>query len=325
VILPCLAGLRYIRVPSKAGAGARVKLVSLSGPACPVRTYALFSAALVAFCMASIGSVPEAAAASPTLERIKETATIVFSYRNGAPPFSFKDREGRVRGYSVELCVRVAAAIQKALAIPELKIDWVSLEASTRLESVASGKVDADCGTTTITLSRMQTVDFSVPVFVDGGGVLVNAKSKLARLANLKGKRIAVIGGTTTEQALVGALNAIEAPAVLVPVTNGAEGMALLTEGKVDGYAGDRTVLANLRLRARNPGALVFVAGDFSYEPYGLVLRRDDPDFKLAVNRALVNLYRTGDIDGIFQRWLGALGKPGTLLHAMFYLNTLPE
>jgi ABC-type amino acid transport substrate-binding protein len=314
-----------MRLRSAAGAGAHAKLTSIPGPVFPVRTYILFSAALVAFGMACIGVAQGAAAASPTLERIKQTGSIVFSYRNGAPPFSFKDREGRVRGYSIDLCVRVAAAIQKALAIPELKIDWVSHEASTRLEAVASGKVDADCGTTTITLSRMQTVDFSVPIFVDGGGVLVAARSKLARLANLKGKRIAVIGGTTTEQALVGALNAIDASAVLVPVTNGAEGMALLTEGKVDGYAGDRTVLANLRLRARNPGALAFVAGDFSYEPYGLALRRDDPDFKLAVNRALVNLYRTGDIDGIFQRWLGALGKPGTLLHAMFYLSTLPE
>jgi glutamate/aspartate transport system substrate-binding protein len=101
--------------------------------------------------------------------------------------------------------------------------------------------------------------------------------------------------------------------------------MTLLDRGEVDGYAGDRVVLANLKLRAPNPNALAFVNGDFSYEPYGIAVRRDDPDFKLAVNRALVGLYRTGDIDGIFQRWLGALGRPGTLLHAMFYLNTLPE
>ncbi len=201
----------------------------------------------------------------------------------------------------------------------------MSVEAATRLEAVATGKVDADCGTTTISLSRMQTVDFSVPIFVDGGGVLVRAKNKPTRMADLKGKRVAVIGGTTTEQGLVRALNALGAPATLVPVTNGPEGMALLERGEVDGYAGDRIVLANLKLRAPKPAALTFVTGDFSYEPYGIALRRDDPDFKLAVNRALVGLYRTGDIDAIFQQWLGALGQPGTLLHAMFYLNTLPE
>ena len=291
-----------------------------------MRKLARCSAALAAIGMlVALLFVGTAAAASVTLDRIKERGSIVFSYRNAAPPFSYKDREGRVKGYSVDLCLRVAAAIQKELGIKDLKIDWVSVEAATRLDAVASGQVDADCGTTTITLSRMESVDFSVPIFVDGGGVLVRAKKKPTQMADLKGKRIAVIGGTTTEQALVRMLNSLGAPAVLVPVANGREGMAMLDRGEVDGYAGDRVVLANLKLRAPNPNALTFVDGDFSYEPYGLALRRDDPDFKLAVNRALVALYRTGDIDAIFQRWLGALGRPGTLLHAMFYLNTLPE
>jgi ABC-type amino acid transport substrate-binding protein len=291
-----------------------------------MRHLARCSATLAAIGMLFVFAFANAAsAASPTLDRIKARGSIVFSYRNAAPPFSYKDREGHIKGYSVDLCQRVAALIQKELAIPELRIEWVSVEAATRLEAVASGKVDADCGTTTISLSRMQTVDFSVPIYVDGGGVLVRAAKKPSAMTDLKGKRIAVIGGTTTEQALVRMLSTLGAQATLVPVTNSTEGMALLNRGEVDGYAGDRVVLANLKLRAPKPDALAFVTGDFSYEPYGIVVPRDDPDFKLAVNRALVGLYRTGDIDGIFQRWLGALGRPGTLLHAMFYLNTLPE
>jgi len=288
--------------------------------------FSLASTAVVALGALFAALVPAPVeAASPTLDRIRQTGAIAFGYRDGAPPFSYQDREGRVRGYSVELCVRVATAVQKALGLAELKIDWIPVDASTRLDAVTSGKVDVVCGTTTMTLSRMESVDFSLPIFVDGGGVLVRTRSKLARLADLKGRKVAVIGGTTTEQALVNALNALAAPAVLVPVKNGAEGLALLRQAKVDGYAGDRIVLAELKLHAPNPAALNFVAGDFSYEPYGLVLRRDDPDFRLAVNRALASLYRSGDIDGIFQRWLGALGQPGPLLHAMFYLNALPE
>ena len=283
----------------------------------------LFLSAVLAVFGATL-ALPVAAAAA-TLDRIKDTGTITFGYRDGAPPFSFKDREGRIRGYSAELCIRVATAIQRELSLKELKIEWLPADAGTRLDMVASGKVNAECGTTTITLSRMQTVDFSLPIFVDGGSVLVRAKSKLVRLADLKGKKIAVIGGTTTEPALARALNVIESPAVLVPVKNGAEGMALLTQGKVDGYAGDRVVLAGLRMRAQFPDSFEFVGNDFSFEPYALVLPRNDPDFRLAVNRALAGLYRSGDIDPIFQRWLGSLGKPGSLLHAMFYLNTLPE
>ncbi len=290
-----------------------------------MRKSVLVSAALVAFCVVGMLLPGVAAAVSPTLNRIKATGVITFGYRDNAVPFSYKDREGRVRGYSVELCMRVAGAIQNELALSALKIEWLPVEASSRLDYVTSGKVDAVCGTTTVTLSRMRTVDFSLPIYVDGGSVLVRTKSKLARLADLKGKRIAVIGGTTTEDELVRGMTAIAAPAIFVQVKNGTEGMELLTKGTVDAYAADRVVLAYLKLRAPDPKAFTFVAGDFSYQPFGLPMRRDDPDFRLAVNRALAGIYRTGDIDGIFQRWLGALGIPGPLLHSMFYLNALPE
>jgi ABC-type amino acid transport substrate-binding protein len=262
---------------------------------------------------------------SPTLDRIKRTGVITFAYREGAAPFSFKDRGGVVRGYSVELCTRVAAAIQKDLGLPSLRIEWLPVDAASRIGVVASGKADAVCGTTTVTLTRMQSVDFSVPIFVDGGGILVQNKSKLTRLTDLKGKKIAVIGGTTTERALKRALDVIDASATLVPVKDGTAGMASLAQGQVDGYAGDRIVLLDLRMAAPNAVEFDFVDGDFSVEPYALVLPRNDADFRLAVNRALVALFRSGDIDPIFQRWLGGMGRPGPLLHALFYLNTLPE
>ena len=278
-----------------------------------------------AFAVLVVALASPAWGASPTLDRIRNSGTIQLAYRDGAAPFSFKDRDGNVRGYSVELCMRVADAIGKSLKLPPLKVAWKPVDASTRLEAVKNGDVDLECGTTTISLARMETVDFSVPVFVDGGSVLVRANAKLARLADLRKRRVAVIPGTTTEQALVAQLSALEAPATLVPVKNGAEGLSLLLGGKVDGYAGDRIVLTGLRQRATKPDTLAFVDGDFSYEPYALVLRRDDPDFRLAVNRALVGVYKNGEIDAIFQRWFASFGRPGPLLHAMFYLQRLPE
>jgi ABC-type amino acid transport substrate-binding protein len=270
-------------------------------------------------------AAPAAAADGPTLERIRSTATMTLAYREGAAPFSFRDREGRVRGYSVELCMLVVASIQKSLGLPSLKIDWRPVDAATRLFAVANGEADIECGTTTITLSRMEKVDFSVPIYVDGGSVLVKRGAKVGKLADLKGRRVAVIPGTTTEDALTRELAAAGVTATLVPVRDAAEGMAALQGGKADALAGDRIVLAGLRQRARNPEALAFVADDFSYEPYALVIRRDDPDFRLAVNRALVAVYKSGDIDTVFQRWLAPLGRPGRLLHAMYYLQRLPE
>ena len=156
----------------------------------------------------------------------------------------------------------------------------------------------------------MKAVDFSLPIFVDGGSVLVRAKSRLKRLADLYGKKIAVIGGTTTEEAIVRALNALSSTAILVPVKDGAEGMRELARGGVDAYAADRVVLARLRQRQAKPADFDFIDGDFSFEPYALVMGREDPELRLIVNRTLAGLYRSGDIDPIFQRWLGHLGPP---------------
>lgn len=280
----------------------------------------------VAAALVVLGAAPAGAAApSPTLDRIKEARAITLGYRSDAAPFSFKDRDGRVLGYSVELCARVATAVQKDLGLAEMKVLWQPLDAADRIAAVASGRVDVECGTTTATLTRMKAVDFSLPIFVDGGSVLVRAKARLKRLADLKGKRIGAIGGTTTEEAIVRMMNSLGGTAVMVPVKDGAEGMQQLARGAVDAYAADRVVLARLRQRQPKPSEFEFIAGDFSFEPYALVMSRDDPELRLIVNRTLAGLYRSGEIDPIFQRWLGSLGRPGPLLHSMYYLNTLPE
>jgi glutamate/aspartate transport system substrate-binding protein len=278
---------------------------------------------LVCACFAAPSAY--AAPAGGTLDRIRDSATITFAYRAGAAPFSFADREGRVRGYSAELCAEIAASIQQQLKLPTLKVTWVAVDASDRLETVATGRADAECGTTTMTLSRMQKVDFSLPIFVDGATLLIRANSKIGKLADLKSRKVAVIPGTTTEQAFVAAMSLQNATATLVPVKDGAEGVALLSSGKVDAYAGDRVVLAGFKLRDVAKRNFELLASDFSYEPYGIVVRRDDPDFRLAVNRALAELYKRGGIDQVYQRWLAPLGPPGPLLNAMYYLNAIPE
>ena len=277
--------------------------------------------ALALACLAA--SLP--ALAGPTLDRIKASGVVQMGYREDSAPFSYKDRDGRVRGYSVELCEKAAAEIGRAAGVNAIKVEWRPLSAAVRLDAVAKGEVDLECGTTTISLSRMASVDFSVPIYVDGGAVLARDASKLTRLADLKGKRVAVIPGTTTEQALARTLSALGAPAIVVPIATYQEGLGLLASGRVDGLAGDRIVLTTLRQRSPGGRNTDFLPSDISYEPYALVMRRDDPDFRLAVNRALVELYRSGDIDPIFQRYFASLGRPGPMLHAMFYLNTVPQ
>jgi glutamate/aspartate transport system substrate-binding protein len=264
------------------------------------------------------------AQAATTLERIRDRQAIVFAYRDGAAPFSFRDRDKRVRGYSVDLCTRIAEAIQRQLRLADLKVEWIPVDADNRIEAVASGRADAECGTTTITLSRMERVDFSVPIFVDGGALVVRAQSAVQRLADLKDRRVALIRGTTTETALLAALDVVEAKATIVPIVKPEEGVAAVRDGRADAYAGDRLVLTQQLLRSAD-ATLALLPDDFSFEPYGIVVRRDDPEFRLAVNRALVAIYKRGDIDAIFQRWLAPIGKPSALVNAMFYLNAIPD
>lgn len=290
-----------------------------------LRCHGSFTKGCAAAALWLVVALASAAEPPPTLARIKAEATIHLGYRTGAAPFSFKERDGRVRGYSAELCTHIAAALQKRLSLPALKVQWVPLDADTRLEAVASGRVDIECGTTTISLSRYEKVDFSLPIFIDGGSVMVQESAKIERFADLAGKAIAVIPGTTTERGLKRQLEVMGAKATLVAVKDGAQGVRLLTSGKVDAYASDRIVLIGLRSTASEPEKLKLLDSDFSFEPYALVVRRDDPDFRLAVNRALVEIYRSGEIDPIFHRWLGGLGEPSPLLNAMFYLSTLPE
>lgn len=279
---------------------------------------------LVALALAALAG--QAAAASPTLDRIKQSGTITFGYRDSAAPFSARQRNGAVRGYSVELCEKVAAAVGRTLGVPNLKVVWKPVDSATRIADVVDRKIDAECGSTTITLSRMERVDFSVPIFVDGASALVRAgASAPTSIAALAGKKIAVLPATTTETALRRALGVSGVSATIVTVKEAADGVAQLLAGQVDAYASDRMLLVKLRADNAKADALAFLDSDFSFEPYGLVLPRDDPDFRLLVNRTLVGLYKSGEIDPIFIRWLGPFGQPGALLNAMFYLNALPE
>lgn len=263
--------------------------------------------------------------AGGALERIQKTATISLGYRENAAPFSFRGTDGKPAGYTVELCTRVAHAIKQELKLPTLKVSWVPLGSSSRLRAVADGTVAMECGMTTVTLARQKEVDFSYLVFVDGGNMLVREDAALRRPADLTGKKIAVQAGTTTEQVLARSLAAQRIGAELVPVKTPAEGLALVESGAAAGFAGDRVALFALARGAREPAKLQMLEQDFSYEPYAITLPRGDAGLRLAVNRELARLYRSGEISEILNHWFGAMGEPSVLLAAMVYLNSIPE
>ena len=265
-----------------------------------------------------------AAEAPDPLKKIKSTRTITLGYSETAVPFSFVGNDNRPQGYSVDLCKRIADGIQQQLGLTELKINWVKVDVATRILATVKGTVDIECGSTTHTLSREEQVDFSNMTFVDGGSFISKARNKLATIKELSGRKISVIPGTTTEKVLKTALDQAQVRAEIIPVQTHAEGFSSLREDRVDAYASDRMILIGLALNAIDAQSYRLSDEMFSYEPYALMLRRD-ADFRLAVNRELARLYRSGDILNLYARWYGPLGEPSTLLKAMYFLNALPE
>jgi ABC-type amino acid transport substrate-binding protein len=260
-----------------------------------------------------------------TLKKIKDRGVITLGYREASRPFSFVGDDGKPAGYSVDLCTRVAAAVGQELGLPNLPVKWVKVSVESRMKAVIDGTIDIECGSTTASLSRQAQVDFSVLTFVDGGSLLVTDASRIRGVSTLSGKRVAVIPGTTTETALAAALKKHAVTATVVPVKDHDAGVAALDGGTADAYASDRVILIGIGRTSKNPEKLSLIEEMFSYEPYGLMLRRDDGAFRLSVNRALAALYRSGDVVPIFEKWFGSMTTAGPVIGLMYILNGLPE
>jgi ABC-type amino acid transport substrate-binding protein len=268
---------------------------------------------------------PPALAQSATLARIERDRTLVIGYVDGAAPFSFTGANGQPQGYSVDLCRAVAEGVGAQLKIADLKTRWVPLTVQNRLEAVRTRRVDLECSTTTWTLQRQSLVDFSLITFVDGANILTRADAGAARINDLAGKRIAVLSGTTTEKVLRATLARHQVNAEVVTITTRAEGLQMVDQAKVDGFASDRTTLIGAAAAGAGRERFRLMDEDMSVEPYALTLPRDDHDFRLAVNRVLAGLYRGGGIKPIYERWLGPLGSPSFLLTAAYFIQGLAE
>jgi ABC-type amino acid transport substrate-binding protein len=277
----------------------------------------------IAFMLLVCASACVPASAADTLGRVRQTHELRLGYFEGSAPFSFTGADKLPQGYSVELCERVAAGIQRQVGAP-VKPVWVPLQLSERIEAVRSGRIDIECGTSTWTLSRQQLVDFSLVTFVDGASMLATVASGMQRISDANGKRIAVIGGTSTVRALEAALSREKVAAEIVRMDNREQGLAMLNDGRVDAFASDRFLLMNAAT-AGSARPLRLLDEDFSVEPYALVLPRGDADFRLAVNRSLADVFRSGEIMRVYDRWLSRLGRPSLLLSALYYLQAIPE
>jgi ABC-type amino acid transport substrate-binding protein len=265
-----------------------------------------------------------AGADAGTLDRIGHDKAIRIAFRADAPPFSYKDKNGAPAGYMIDLCRAVAKHLGDQLNLKEMTIGYLAVSAVDRFAAIARGRADLLCEPTTATLSRRQQVDFSIPTFVDGAGLLIRSDGPRS-LKALAGRKIGVLAGTTTEDALHNTLKAADINAEVIPAKTHEEGLAMLDDGKISAYFADRSILIFLMQQSKAPGKLLLADNYLTVEPYALALPRGDEDFRLAVDRALSHIYRDGEIVAIFAKTFGGKAKPSGILETLYLIAALPE
>lgn len=265
-----------------------------------------------------------ATAQATTLDHVKQDKTLRIAFRADAPPFSFTDETGLPAGFMVDLCRSIAKHIGADLNLPDLKVAYVLVTAANRFDAIENGKADLLCEPTSETLSRRAQVDFSIPTFVDGASLLVGADAP-ADFAALSGKKIGVLAGTTTEKSLRDALASAGLVADITPAKTHQEGLAMLDKGEIVAYFADRAILAYLASKSADPSKLRLANNYFSIEPYALALPHGDEDFRLAVDRALSHIYRSGEIAIVFAHTFGDQMQPSDILKTLYSVSALPD
>jgi polar amino acid transport system substrate-binding protein/glutamate/aspartate transport system substrate-binding protein len=263
-------------------------------------------------------------ASAGTLDRIEQEKAIRLAYREDAPPFSYKDKLGEPAGFMVDLCRAVAKKLAEQRNLPALNAVYVPVTAADRFEAVTQQKADLLCEPTSVTLSRREQVDFSIPTFLDGASLMARADGP-KNLRDLAGKTVGVLAGTTTEEALRNTLKETGITGDIVAAKTHDEGLAMLDDGKISAYFGDRSILLFLIKQSQAPDKLRLADDYLSVEPYALALPRGDSDFRLAVDRALSHIYRSGEIVSIFQRTFGGKAEPSQILRTLYVISSLPD
>lgn len=279
------------------------------------------------FVFAWLAAAP-AFAASPTLERIADSGVFRIGYVPDSPPLSFADASGRAAGYSIDLCRYIAAAVKESLGLDTLDLEFVPLNAmEERLEAVESGRIDIECGATTVTLSRRARVDFTLMTFITGVAILSRQATPIDSIDELGEKPIAVIRGTTTEAVLREFARVNEMRVKLSFVATHDEGVRLLDDGKVVGYASDRAMLIGQIFRdAARADRYRMTKRALSFEPYAMMTLRGDTEFRLVADRALAAVYRGARIRRLYQTWFGRYGESlSPVVAAMYQFQAVSE
>jgi glutamate/aspartate transport system substrate-binding protein len=252
---------------------------------------------------AGLALAQPASAQEGTLKKIKDAGSITVGHRDASVPFSYYDDRQQPTGYAMELCMRVVDAVKTELKMPKLEVKYQLVTSANRIPLMANGTIDLECGSTTNNLERQKTVSFTVTHFVTANRWIAKKSANIKSLADLKGKTIVSTAGTSNIKQIT-ELNGQQNLGMNIISANGhPEAFQMVETGRAVAFVMDDILLYSLAAQSRNPGDYAISAEALSVEPYGIMLRKDDPAFKKVVDAAMTQIYKSGQINAIYEKW----------------------
>ena len=244
-----------------------------------------------------------AAAQEGTLKKIKDSGSITIGHRDASVPFSYYDDKQQPVGYAMDLCHRIVDAVKKDLSLPKLEVKYQLVTSANRIPLMANGTIDLECGSTTNNLEREKQVAFTITHFVTANRWIARKSAKLKSLNDLKGKTIVSTAGTTNIKQIT-EINGEKNLGMNIISANGhPEAFQMVETGRAAAFVMDDILLYSLAAQSRTPKNYEISSVALSVEPYGIMLRKDDPEFKKVVDAAMTRIYKSGEINKIYDKW----------------------
>lgn len=241
----------------------------------------------------------------PVMKRIAETKTVNIGHRDASVPLSFLGQDGKAQGYSIDICLKIADAAKEELKLDKVEVKFVPLTPQTRIPLLTAGTVDIICESSTHTIGRSRQISFLNTTFLTGSKLLVRKTSGIKKIEDMKDKVLVAVLGTTNEKAAQVEIDAkkIAIKGEIVKVKDHSQAMLNLEQGRADAYVSDDVVLFGLKSASKNPDEWEVVGPYFSYDPYGMMIPRNNDDWRLIGNKTIAKLIQTGEMMAIYKKW----------------------
>lgn len=245
-----------------------------------------------------------------TLKKIKDTGSITIGHRDSSIPFSYLDDKQAPIGYAMDLCAKIVDAVKAELKMPNVKVAYQPVTSANRIPLLQNGTIDLECGSTTNSVERQKQVSFGPTYFVINVSAAVRKDSGIKSFADLNGKTVASTSGTTAIPLLRGFEKAKGIDFKELQGKDHAESMQLLSSGRAHAFIMDDILLAGQIANQQNPGDFVIITESLRTEPYSMMIRREDPQFKALVDRAVGAVMKSGEINAIYAKWFTSAVPP---------------